>query len=90
MRNLPWITALSLVREFLAIERAFWMRVAFKKPLMTHFIGAMCVLTIIIASMNFTVGTFWWWAVMLLGFYAYLIAMPMAMYLISPRTFFKK
>lgn len=74
---------------FFGIEKAFWKRAIFKKPLMSLFVFSMLALTLLIASLSYPVGSFlWWFLVAGVGFPGYLIVMPMAFYLIDPDLFF--
>jgi len=79
---------MEYIKAFLKIERAFWHRVFFVKPLMIMFMFGAPAMSLFIIGGIATFNSFWWWfftGYILLGFY---VALPMAWCLTSPRILF--
>ena len=77
------------LRAFLSIEKAFWHRAIFVKPLMMIFMLGMPAY--VIAQLYFSPIEFlsiWWWFGVVFTAFTFYVVLPMILYLIDPKTFF--
>lgn len=73
---------------FYSIEKAFWHRAIFVKPLMGIFMTVIVSFSCFNASLSLEVFTFWWWFALFIVLGGWLIALPMALYAVDQKVFF--
>ena len=76
------------LRAFLSIEKAFWHRAIFVKPLMMIFMLGMPLYTVTQLSLAFEFFSVWWWIGVIFTAITFYVVLPMVLYAISPALFF--
>jgi len=80
--------AWAFAKAFVDLEKAFWKRAIFKKPLMAIFILAMLGFFFSMMPLHARASEFLWWTAVVIVLYGYLFFMPAIFYLIDPDVFF--